>query len=50
MIAPDKIEEALMDDKYDEELEETEKLVSHVQSSPSLEDDDNTKETGYISR
>jgi hypothetical protein len=28
---PDKIGKVLMDDKFDEELEETEKPVSHVQ-------------------
>jgi len=37
-----------MDDKSNEELEGTEKMVSHVQSSSSSEDEDNTEETGYM--
>jgi hypothetical protein len=41
----DKIEKVLMDEKSDEELEETDELMESCVQTSSSEDEDNTKET-----
>jgi len=43
-LAPDEIEEVVMDEEYDEELEDTDEVVEpRVQSSSSSEDEDDTE-------
>ena len=45
-LEPDEIEKVLMDEESDEKLEETDKVMEpRVQSSSSLEDEDDTEET-----